>query len=99
MIGHKQLSLLIMGVPVMIAQWENECISLSVLSSARVMIAQWENECITVCPPCDPGSISDRGWRGISKGFSLADHISSTRPEPARQNMVQSPLNGTQNLW
>jgi len=27
----------------MIAQWENECILLSV---ARVLIAQWENECI-----------------------------------------------------
>jgi len=32
----------------MIAQWENECISLSVLSVARVMIAQWENECISL---------------------------------------------------
>jgi len=29
---------------VMIAQWENECISLSVLPVARVMIAQWKNE-------------------------------------------------------
>ena len=27
----------------MIVQWENECISLSVLSMARDMIAQWEN--------------------------------------------------------
>jgi len=33
---------------VMIAQWENECISLSILSVARVMIAQWENECISL---------------------------------------------------
>ena len=33
---------------VMTAQWENECISLSVLSMARVMIAQWENECISL---------------------------------------------------
>jgi len=47
----------------MIAQWENECISLSVLSVARVMIAQWENEWIylTVCPPCDPGLIPGHG--------------------------------------
>jgi len=30
----------------MIAQWENECISPSVLSMVRVVIAQWENECI-----------------------------------------------------
>jgi len=33
---------------VMIAQWKNECISLSVLPVARVMIAQWENECISL---------------------------------------------------
>jgi len=32
----------------MIARWENECVSLSVLSVARVMIAQWENECISL---------------------------------------------------
>jgi len=32
----------------MIAQWEDECISLSVLSVARVMIAQWEDECISL---------------------------------------------------
>jgi len=32
----------------MIAQWEHECISLTVLSVARVMIAQWENECISL---------------------------------------------------
>jgi len=30
----------------MIAQGENECISLSVLSVTWDMIAQWENECI-----------------------------------------------------
>ena len=33
---------------VTIAQWENECISLSVLSAARVRKAQWENECISL---------------------------------------------------
>jgi len=33
---------------VMVAQWENECISLSTLSMARVMVAQWENECIAL---------------------------------------------------
>ena len=32
----------------LIAQWENECISLSVLSVAQVMIAQWKNECISL---------------------------------------------------
>jgi len=30
------------------AQWENGCISLSVLSMTRVMIAQWENEGISL---------------------------------------------------
>ena len=33
---------------VMIAQWENECISLSVLPVAWVRIVQWENECISL---------------------------------------------------
>ena len=33
---------------VMIAQWENECISLSVLSEARVMTAQWENKWVSL---------------------------------------------------
>jgi len=28
---------------IMIAQWESECISLSVLPVARVMIAQWDS--------------------------------------------------------
>jgi len=32
----------------MIAQWENECISLSVLSVVRVMVAQWGNEYISL---------------------------------------------------
>ena len=32
----------------MIAQWENECIALSVFFMAWVMIAQWENECIAL---------------------------------------------------
>jgi len=33
---------------IMITQWENECISLSVLPMVQVMIAQWENECISL---------------------------------------------------
>jgi len=33
---------------IMIAQWENECSSLSVLPVARVMIAQWDNESISL---------------------------------------------------
>jgi len=31
----------------------------------------------------------------ISRDFSLADHTLPTRPEPAWQKMVQSPLNDT----
>ena len=34
---------------VMIAQWENECISLSVLPVALVMIAQWDSS-LSVLP-------------------------------------------------
>jgi len=47
---------------VMIAQWENECISLSVLSMARVMIAQWgEWMYLTVCSLHSPGHDSSVG--------------------------------------
>jgi len=54
----------------MIAQWENDCISLSVLSVARVMIAQWDmHECISlhVCLLRGPGSIPGHGrvFQGI----------------------------------
>jgi len=34
--------------PVMIAQWENECISQSILSVARIMIVQRENEGVSL---------------------------------------------------
>jgi len=53
---------------VMVAQWENECISLPVLSMARVMVAQWENECISlsvlpVASMAENGSISSQWYR------------------------------------
>ena len=32
----------------MVAQWENECISLSVLPAAQVMVAHWETECVSL---------------------------------------------------
>ena len=32
----------------MIAQWEKECLSLSVLSMVWVIIAQWVNECLSL---------------------------------------------------
>jgi len=35
-------------ISVTISQWENEGISLSVLSVVQVMIAQWENEGISL---------------------------------------------------
>ena len=34
--------------PVCDSQWENEFISLSLLSVARFVIAQWESECISL---------------------------------------------------
>jgi len=58
----------------MIAQWENEFISLSFLSLARVQF---------------PATVE------YFKGFSLADHTPPIRPEPARQKMAESLLNGT----
>jgi len=35
-------------IMVMIAQWENDYISLSLLSVSRAMIAQWENDYISL---------------------------------------------------
>jgi len=40
--------LLLLYKSVLLAQWENKCISLRVLSVARVMTAQWENEYINI---------------------------------------------------
>jgi len=47
---------------------------------------------LTVCPPCGPG-FNSQPWQSISRDFSLTDHTLPTRPEPAWQKMVQSPLN------
>jgi len=47
-IVHRYYTQIIVFLPVMVVQWENECISLSALSVARVMIDQWENECISL---------------------------------------------------
>jgi len=89
---------------VMIAQWENECISLSVLSMARVMIAQWENECISlsvlsmarVMIAQWENECTSQPWRGISRDFSLADH---TRHEPEWQKQFNFPSMAPHNLW
>jgi len=40
---NPSFGLISLRLAIMIAQWENKCISLSVVSMARVMIAQWEN--------------------------------------------------------
>jgi len=56
------LTVLIMA-RVMIAQWENECISLSVFAVARVMIAQREKKCISLSvlsvAPGDESSVGE----------------------------------------
>ena len=65
----------------MIAQWEYECISLSVLSMAQVMIAQWEYEC-------------NSDVAEVLGDFSLADHTRPIRSEPTWQKMAQSLLYG-----
>jgi len=74
----------------MIAQWENECISLSVLPVALVMIAQWNSSLsvLAVARVQFPAMVE------YFKAFSLADHTLPTRPEPAWQKMAQFPLNG-----
>jgi len=73
---------------VMIAQWENECISLPVLSIARVMIGQWENECISL-------SVLSWPWYYYRPGrLSPADHTLPTHPKPVWQKIAQSPING-----
>jgi len=76
---------------VMIAQWENECISLCVLPMARVMIAQWENACISLCV-LPVARVHFPAVAEYFKGLSLADRTLPTRPEPAWQEMAQSPL-------
>jgi len=57
-----------------------------------VMTAQWENQCLSLSEW--PG-FNSRPCQSLSKDFSLADHTSPSRPEPAWQKMTQSPFNGT----
>jgi len=54
---------------VMIAQWENECISLSVLSMTWDMIAQWENE-------SDSLSVLSMTWDMIAQWENESDSLS-----------------------
>jgi len=77
----------------MIGQWENECITLPVLSMAQVMIAQWEKN-VSHCPLHGSGSIPGHGR--VFQGISLADHTLPTRPQPALQKMAQSHNSTTQ---
>ena len=53
--NHKSSITRVTLVSVMIAQWENECLSLSVLSVVRAMISQWENECLSQTVPSKAG--------------------------------------------
>jgi len=58
------------------------------------------SHCLSVCPLGGPGSIphhSHHSHRGgvLQEILFLAYHTLSIRPEPARQKMSQSPLNGT----
>ena len=75
----------------MIAQWDS---SLSVLPVARVMIAQW-NSSLSVLPVA---WVQFPATTEYFKGFSLADHTLPTRPEPAWQEMAQSPSMTQHNL-
>ena len=64
----------------MIAQWKNECISLSVLSMARVMIAQWENECIPLSVLSVGHDSSVREWTYLTvRPLRGPGHDSSVR--------------------
>jgi len=77
----------------MIAQWENERVSLSVLSVALVMIAQWENERVSlfVLSVAQILFLAEH----FRHAFLLTDHTLPARSEPAWQKMAQSPLIGT----
>ena len=77
---------------VMKAQWENECISLSVLFLAQVMIAQWENECISLSD-LSVARVQFPAVAEYFKRFIPTDHNRSTYPEPVCQEMTLSPLN------
>jgi len=57
----------------MIAQWGDECISLSAFSVARVMIAQWENECISLSV-FSIAQVQFLAMAGYFKRLSMADH-------------------------
>ena len=61
---------------------------------ARVIIAQWENKCISLSV-LPVAQVQFPAMAEYFKGFSLADYILPTRPEPAWQKVAQSPLNGT----
>ena len=58
---------------VMRAQWENKCISLSVLTVARVMIAQRENECISL-PVLSMARVMITQWENECISLSVLPH-------------------------
>jgi len=74
----------------MIGQWENECISLSVLSMTRVMIAQWNDECIPLSV-LSMARVMIAQWENDSISLSvffmdvfLTDHTLSNRLDAAQ---------------
>jgi len=50
---------------------------------------------LTVCPLCGMNRVQFPAVAEYFKGVSLTDHTLPIRPEPAWQNMAQSPLSGT----
>jgi len=58
----------------MIAQWGNECISLSVLPVVRAMIAQWGNECISQSA-LSVAQVKFPAVEEYLKGMFLAEHM------------------------
>ena len=79
---------------VMIAQLENEWISLPVLSMARVMIAQWENECISLSV-LSAARIQLPGLTEYFKEYVSGYHIPPTRPEPGGRKWLYPTRNET----
>jgi len=92
----------------MIAQWENECISLSVLSVARVIIAQWENESISLsvlsaarvmitqweneCISRSVLSVTQVQFSAVVENSRAFSLADNTRLEDGHHQVVTSPL-------
>jgi len=79
----------------MIAQWENECISLSVLPVTRAMIAQWENECISLSVlPVAPAMIDQWENKCISLSVLLMARVMKAHTVGEQMNLTICPPRG-----